>query len=184
MRSAAEGRSGRPVGAWVSRCSGCRPMLFLLRGRDRTRRRMRPARQESTAKTVREHTSPWAVRTAGWWLQERCALLAGGGQRGSSRLVAARASGSCGGRAGYGGERPARSGWMPRSAAPRLRWGILGTGAINDRFLRHAREARAEFVAVGSRTPERAAEFASRHGIPRAHASYDDLLSDPLVEAV
>src|SRR4051812_28174634 len=73
---------------------------------------------------------------------------------------------------------------MPRTTAPRLRWGILGTGAINDRFLRHAREARAEFVAVGSRTPERAAEFASRHGIPRAHGSYDDLLSDPLVEAV
>ncbi|HKG55823.1 MAG TPA: Gfo/Idh/MocA family oxidoreductase [Candidatus Limnocylindrales bacterium] len=73
---------------------------------------------------------------------------------------------------------------MPRNAAPRLRWGILGTGAINDRVLRHGREARAEFVAVGSRTPDRAADFASRHGIERAHGSYDDLLGDPLVEAV
>jgi xylose dehydrogenase (NAD/NADP) len=73
---------------------------------------------------------------------------------------------------------------MPRTTAPRLRWGILGTGGINDRFLRHAREARAEFVAVGSRTRERAEAFAAQHRIPRAHGSYDDLLSDPLVEAV
>ena len=65
-----------------------------------------------------------------------------------------------------------------------LRWGILGTGSINDRFLAHAREAPAEFVAVGSRTPERAAEFARRHGIATAHGSYDALLADPSVDAV
>ena len=37
---------------------------------------------------------------------------------------------------------------MPRSR--RVRWGILGTGGINERFLQHVREApNAEFVAVG-----------------------------------
>jgi xylose dehydrogenase (NAD/NADP) len=66
-----------------------------------------------------------------------------------------------------------------------VRWGILGTGLINRRFLAHAPEAaNAEFVAVGSRTPERAATFASEYGIGRVHGSYDDLLGDPGVDAV
>jgi D-xylose 1-dehydrogenase (NADP+, D-xylono-1,5-lactone-forming) len=66
-----------------------------------------------------------------------------------------------------------------------VRWGILGTGDINNRFLAHAREApNAEFVAVGSRTPERASAFASRFGIDRAHGSYDALLEDPGVDVV
>src|SRR6266542_3248141 len=66
-----------------------------------------------------------------------------------------------------------------------VRWGILGTGLINRRFLAHAREAaNAEFVAVGSRTAERAAAFSREYGIERAHGSYDDLLADPAVDAV
>jgi len=66
-----------------------------------------------------------------------------------------------------------------------VRWGILGTGLINRRFLAHAGEAtNAEFVAVGSRTPDRAAAFASEYGIERAHGSYDDLLADPAVDVV
>jgi xylose dehydrogenase (NAD/NADP) len=66
-----------------------------------------------------------------------------------------------------------------------VRWGILGTGLINRRFLAHSREAtNAEFVAVGSRTGERAAAFSREYGIERAHGSYDDLLADPAVDAV
>ena len=66
-----------------------------------------------------------------------------------------------------------------------VRWGILGTGNINERFLRHAREARnAEFVAVGSRTPERARAFASQFGFSRAYGSYEELLADPQVDVV
>jgi D-xylose 1-dehydrogenase (NADP+, D-xylono-1,5-lactone-forming) len=68
---------------------------------------------------------------------------------------------------------------------PPVRWGILGTGAINDRFLAGARLTdAADFVAVGSRTPERAAVFAERHGIARVHGSYEELLADPDVEAI
>ncbi len=71
------------------------------------------------------------------------------------------------------------------ATSSRVRWGILGTGTINDRFLAHVREARnAEVVAVGSRTPERSLEFAARFGIERAHGSYEALLDDPDVEAV
>lgn len=39
-------------------------------------------------------------------------------------------------------------------------------------------------VAVGSRSPERAAEFGGRHGIPHVHGSYADLIADPEVDAI
>ena len=66
-----------------------------------------------------------------------------------------------------------------------VRWGILGTAGISARFLAGASgSTEATVVAVGSRTGERAAAFAAEHGIARAHPSYDDLLEDPLVEAV
>ncbi len=41
-----------------------------------------------------------------------------------------------------------------------------------------------DVVAVGSRTIERAREFARANGIGRAHGSYEDLLADPEVDAV
>jgi D-xylose 1-dehydrogenase (NADP+, D-xylono-1,5-lactone-forming) len=66
-----------------------------------------------------------------------------------------------------------------------VRWGILGTGDITNSFLEHAREARdAEFVAVGSRSPERAEAFAKTNGFERAHGSYEALLADPDVDAI
>jgi D-xylose 1-dehydrogenase (NADP+, D-xylono-1,5-lactone-forming) len=66
-----------------------------------------------------------------------------------------------------------------------VRWGILGTGDINTRFLAGARLVdTADFVAVGSRTAARAGDFAKRHGIPRALGSYEELLADPDVEAI
>ena len=71
------------------------------------------------------------------------------------------------------------------ATSSRVRWGILGTGGINDRFLAHVPKARnADVVAVGSRTIERAREFAARFGIGRAHGTYDALLGDPEVDAV
>jgi Predicted dehydrogenases and related proteins len=66
-----------------------------------------------------------------------------------------------------------------------VRWGILGTGGITRALLTGARRSSAvEIVAVGSRTPERAAEFAAEHAIARTHPSYEALLADPDVEAV
>jgi xylose dehydrogenase (NAD/NADP) len=66
-----------------------------------------------------------------------------------------------------------------------VRWGVLSTAAINKKLLAGARESDAvEVVAVGSRDGERARAFAERHGIPRAHGSYEALLEDPDVEAV
>ncbi|HEX7612458.1 MAG TPA: Gfo/Idh/MocA family oxidoreductase [Candidatus Limnocylindrales bacterium] len=67
----------------------------------------------------------------------------------------------------------------------KVRWGILGPGGIASRLLQDAgRAANFAVVAVGSRSRDRAAEFASRFGIPRVHGSYEALLDDPEVDAV
>jgi D-xylose 1-dehydrogenase (NADP+, D-xylono-1,5-lactone-forming) len=66
-----------------------------------------------------------------------------------------------------------------------VRWGIVSTAHINEKVLAGVSGSETvEVVAVGSRSGERAREFAAAHGIPRAHASYEELLADPAVEAV
>lgn len=71
------------------------------------------------------------------------------------------------------------------SDAPPLNWGILAPGGIAGAFLKSVREAtRQEFVAVGSRSAQRAREFAERHGVPRGYGSYTELVADPEVQAV
>ena len=66
-----------------------------------------------------------------------------------------------------------------------VRWGLLGTGDITNKVTRGARRSdRVEFVAVGSRTAERAEAYAGSHDVPRAYGSYGALLDDPDVEAV
>jgi predicted dehydrogenase len=67
-----------------------------------------------------------------------------------------------------------------------LRIGILGAAKIAPfGIIRPARAvAEAEVVAVAARDESRARKFAARHGLPRAHASYEALLRDPEVDAV
>lgn len=71
---------------------------------------------------------------------------------------------------------------------PPLRLGVLGTGAIARSFVAAVRaEAEAtgaEVVAVASRSAEGAAAFAREFDLPRAHAGYAALLTDPAVDAV
>jgi predicted dehydrogenase len=67
----------------------------------------------------------------------------------------------------------------------KVRWGILGTGAIARRFVQGLNSVpEAEVLAVGSRSRASAQEFADKRNIPRRHASYDDLVSDPDVDVV
>lgn len=71
------------------------------------------------------------------------------------------------------------------NSLPRVRWGLLGTGNITFKLLRGARLSdEVDVVAVGSRTMDRAREFAAANGIPRVHGSYEGLLADPEVDAV
>lgn len=84
---------------------------------------------------------------------------------------------------------PLRSLPLPRSAplrgGPSLRWGIAAPGGIAADFV-HTLHAHTDqrVVAVGSRSAERAGEFARRHGISRAHGSYTQLFEDPDVQIV
>ena len=71
-----------------------------------------------------------------------------------------------------------------------INWGILGPGRIAGRFAAGLRDAAgARLVAVGSRSAERAAQFAAEQrtagsGAPRAHAGYEALAADPDVHAI
>ena len=72
---------------------------------------------------------------------------------------------------------------MPSSR--KVRWGIIGPGGIAATTVAGlGRASNCEAVAVASRDRSRAEAFATRFGIPRVHATYDELLADPDVEAV
>jgi xylose dehydrogenase (NAD/NADP) len=62
-----------------------------------------------------------------------------------------------------------------------LRWGVLSTANITRLLLG---SGGGTFVAVASRSAERAEAYAREHGMDRWHGSYDDLLADPDVDAV
>jgi predicted dehydrogenase len=81
--------------------------------------------------------------------------------------------------------------WFPESATtplrggPVLRWGIVAPGGIAEFFASTVlANTDQRIVAVGSRSPERASGFAQRHGIERAHDSYQGLVLDPGVDIV
>jgi len=66
-----------------------------------------------------------------------------------------------------------------------LRWGILGTGLIADTFATDLTLTDSGVVAaVGSRTQESADRFAGKHGVERAHSSYESLVADPEIDVV
>ncbi|MCL3861389.1 Gfo/Idh/MocA family protein [Actinotalea sp. K2] len=72
----------------------------------------------------------------------------------------------------------------PRSAPP-IRWGILGPGGIANTFAAAVNHhTRAQLVAVGSRSRDRAERFATHHGVPTTHNGYDALVRDPQVDAI
>ncbi|MEU0872044.1 Gfo/Idh/MocA family protein [Nocardia brasiliensis] len=66
-----------------------------------------------------------------------------------------------------------------------LRWGILGTAQIAERRMMPAlsRHPAAELVAIGSRDPRRAAQWATQHGL-RISGGYQRVLDDDAVDAV
>jgi predicted dehydrogenase len=67
----------------------------------------------------------------------------------------------------------------------KLRWGILGVAAINNRILPSLLRARnVELRAIASRSLDKAKSAAQAAGIPVAHGSYAALLDDPNIDAV
>jgi predicted dehydrogenase len=65
-----------------------------------------------------------------------------------------------------------------------LRWGILSTGFIAETFVADLQANGFEVTAVGSRSAEKAQEFAERFGIPHAHGDYEALVADAEVDVV
>jgi D-xylose 1-dehydrogenase (NADP+, D-xylono-1,5-lactone-forming) len=66
-----------------------------------------------------------------------------------------------------------------------LRWGLLSTAKINDRFLAGCADSdQTEVTAVASRDAERARRYSQEHRIRTSHGRYEALLEDPEVDAV
>jgi predicted dehydrogenase len=71
------------------------------------------------------------------------------------------------------------------SSSPPVRWGILGTGMIARLFAEDlALVPDAELAAAGSRSADRADDFADTFGAPAAHGSYEALVTDERVDIV
>ena len=66
-----------------------------------------------------------------------------------------------------------------------LNWGLLGTARINRSIIPPLRlSTRNNLFAVASRSAEKARAYAESWSIPRAHASYEDMLGDPDIDVV
>jgi len=69
--------------------------------------------------------------------------------------------------------------------APALRWGIIGTGWIAERFVHALHTSTTQrVVAAGSRGLARATDFAGRLDLPHAFGSYHDLVASPEIDVV
>ena len=67
-----------------------------------------------------------------------------------------------------------------------MRLGILGAAGITGRALLEPASVvdGVEAWAVAARDPERAKAYAAEHGIPKVFDTYDELLSEPSIDAV
>lgn len=66
-----------------------------------------------------------------------------------------------------------------------INWGILGPGSIANRFAKGLQSVPdAKLYAVGSRSLQKADEFADKHDAPKRYSRYEELAADPDVQAV
>jgi len=73
----------------------------------------------------------------------------------------------------------------PEFTKPEFRWGIIGTGGIAKAFARDLSYFNSHIVqAVGSRSTEKASDFALEFPGCTAYGSYEDLVADPMIDAV
>ena len=71
------------------------------------------------------------------------------------------------------------------NGVPSLRWGVIGPGEIAKTWVGSVKAHTAQqVVAVASRTPGRAEEFASEFGIPTVVETYEDLVMRDDIDAV
>jgi len=66
-----------------------------------------------------------------------------------------------------------------------INWGILGPGSIAQRFAKGLQSVPdAKLYAVGSRSLQKADEFADKHDAPKRYSRYEELAADPDVQAI
>ena len=66
-----------------------------------------------------------------------------------------------------------------------VRWGIVGTANIaRNLFLPSLREAGGDPAAVAARDEDRAAQWAADNGIGRAITGYQEIVDDPMIDAL
>ena len=67
-----------------------------------------------------------------------------------------------------------------------LRWGMVGCGSVAEVKSGPAYQRTPGFTlqAVASRTPERARDYAARHGVPEVYEDPLELIHSPTVDAV
>ena len=67
----------------------------------------------------------------------------------------------------------------------KIKWGIISTGHISSKFADALKILPgAELLAVASRNKKNALEFAKKHHVARAYASYTELADDPNIDVV
>src|SRR5688500_12185762 len=67
-----------------------------------------------------------------------------------------------------------------------INWGTIGIGNVTEKKSGPAfsKIANSKLVAVMGRNPEKAADYAARHGVPVWYDNVDDLINDPKVNAI
>ncbi|NLE44790.1 MAG: Gfo/Idh/MocA family oxidoreductase [Chloroflexi bacterium] len=66
-----------------------------------------------------------------------------------------------------------------------INWGILGAGRIAGTFATDLKKLEgARLLAVGSRSQDKAGQFAHEYGCERAYGSYEALIADPEVDVI
>ena len=65
-----------------------------------------------------------------------------------------------------------------------LRWAVLGTGVIANEMAQALQSMGRTLDAVGNRTYEKAVAFAEKYGVPRIYGDYNEMFSDPEIDAV
>lgn len=67
-----------------------------------------------------------------------------------------------------------------------IRWGMIGTGSVTERKSAPSfnKIKNSRLVAVGNRTPEKAEDYAARHGISSVHKNPYDVIRNPEVDIV
>jgi predicted dehydrogenase len=66
----------------------------------------------------------------------------------------------------------------------KLNWAILGPGAVAAEFAQALTEVNGSIYAVGSRTLEKAQNFAQKYPMEKVYGNYDDMLKDPAIDVV